>query len=100
MTTITLANGRKVALTIEQKARLLTVFEIGEEGRLAVPSGSKPNSAYVVQHNGVIATSCPCQSRCRCAHEYAVDLYLEEKRQAALETARCYRDMRFDPRFN
>lgn len=100
MTTITLANGRKVAVSIEQKARLLSVFEIGEEGCLAVTSGSKPNSAYVVQHNGLIATHCPCESRCRCAHERAVDLYLEEQRQAALETARCYREMRFDPRFN
>ena len=80
MTTITL-EGRKVTLTIEQKAHLLQVFEIGEDGRLAVTSGSKLNTAYVVRYiPGAPRTHyCPCESFAYCSHRQAADWYLEAK---------------------
>jgi len=92
MTQMTL-NGKKVTLTVEQKARLLDVFEIGEEGRLAVTSGSTPNQAYVVRHDGEHSQYCPCGAYiARCAHRVAADWHLEEQREEAKETARCWRE--------
>ena len=103
MTTINL-NGKRVVMSIEQKARLLTVFDIHEEGRLAVTSGSDPNSAYVVRHDGHRCQYCPCGAyTSQCAHRIAADWYLEEQaalaRREAEETALCHWQMSLDPRF-
>lgn len=83
MTTITLENGKRVKLSIEEKARALRVFDIGEEGHLAVESGSKPDTLYVVHHNGYRVTYCPCEAlyTCECSHKVAGDWYLEAKRR-------------------
>jgi hypothetical protein len=90
MTTATTSTGKRVAVSTAQKARMLTVFDIGEAGRLAVTSGTKPNTAYVVHHDGWRVTSCPCRSVSRCSHAIAGDWYLEARRRATYST-------RFDP---
>lgn len=85
MTTLTLESGKKVKLSIEEKARALRVFDIGEEGHLAVESGSKPDTLYVCHHNGYRITYCPCEAlhTCHCAHIIAGDWALEAKRREA-----------------
>jgi len=99
MTTMTL-NGKRVTLTVSEKAKLLTVFDIHEEGRLAVTSGSRENDAYVVRHDGQHSQYCPCGAYiAKCAHRVAVDAHLEEKRQEAAYQAWANREMAFDPRF-
>jgi hypothetical protein len=102
--TKTTVNGKRVVMTIEEKAALLQVFDIGEEGRLAVTSGSDPNRAYVVRHDGHRCQYCPCGAYTpRCAHRVAGDWYLEEQaalaRREAEETALCNWQMSLDPRF-
>lgn len=80
-------NGKTVSLTIEQKARKLSVWTLeGEGNALAVTSGSKPNTAYVVRHDGAHCQYCPCQSGKfggRCAHKVAGDAFLASQRRAA-----------------
>jgi hypothetical protein len=80
-TTITTIDGKKVALTIEQKARLLTIFEISEPFVAAVTSGSNATDAYVVRHDGRKSHYCPCAARGVCAHRVAVDWKLESARR-------------------
>ena len=82
MATTMILNQKRVSLSIEEKARLLTVFDINEPGRLAVTSGSKPNTAYVVHHDGKHVTHCPCKSTGLCAHKVAGDWYLEAQARA------------------
>lgn len=82
MTTATI-NRKRVTLTIQNKAHLLTVFSINEANRLAVTSGSEPNTAYVVRHDGRQATYCPCKAYGYCSHKQAVDWKLEAERRAA-----------------
>ncbi len=87
MTQMTL-NGKRVTLTVSEKAKLLTVFDIHEAGRLAVTSGSRENDAYVVRHDGQHSQYCPCGAYiAKCAHRVAVDMHLDEKRQEAARTA-------------
>lgn len=81
MTTATLL-GKRTLMTIEDKARLLRTFEIGEEGRLAVTSGSNPHNAYVCHHDGRTITHCPCKASGNCAHKVAGNWYLAAKRLA------------------
>jgi len=76
MTTATF-EGKRVRLSIEEKARMLKVIDIGEENCLAVRSGSDPRKAYAVQHDSKQSTYCPCESRVPCAHRLAVDWKLE-----------------------
>jgi hypothetical protein len=83
MTQMTI-NGKRVTLTVEEKAQRLQVFDIHEEGRLAVTSGSTPTDAYVVRHDGQHSQYCPCGAYiARCAHRIAVDWHLEEQREEA-----------------
>jgi aerobic-type carbon monoxide dehydrogenase small subunit (CoxS/CutS family) len=99
MTQMTI-NGKRVSLSVEAKAALLTVFSIHEEGRLAVTSGSTPTDAYVVRHDGQHSQYCPCGAyTAHCAHRVAVDSYLDEQRQMVAESARCNFEMSVDPRF-
>jgi hypothetical protein len=115
MTTATV-NGKRITMTIEEKARLLTVIDIHEEGHMAVTSGSVPTDAYVLRHDGYRSQYCPCGAyTTRCAHRAALDWYLEEMReeveraatflslkqwvQGLHETARANREMFFDSRF-
>lgn len=76
MTTVTI-NGKRVVMTITEKARMLEVIDIHEENVLAVRSGSDPKTAYGVQHDGTHAHYCPCKSRVKCAHRIAVEMYLK-----------------------
>ena len=83
MTTATIEN-KKVTLSIEDKAHTLQVFEIGEEYKLAVTSGSELGKAYVVSHNGQYVTHCPCKAyTSRCCHAVAGTWHLEAKNRAA-----------------
>lgn len=87
MTTATI-NGNRVALTIEQKARLLEVIDIHEPGLLAVRSASDPRVAYAVYHDGRNVTSCACTGckqygRTHCAYRLAAAWKLEADRRAA-----------------
>ena len=83
MTTATI-NEKRVTMTIEDKAHGLQVFEIGEEYKLAVTSGSELNKAYVVTHNGSHVTHCPCKAyTSRCCHAVAGTWHLEAKNRAA-----------------
>lgn len=83
MTTATF-EGKRVILSIEDKARMLKVIDIGEENCLAVPSGSNPRNAYVVQHDSKHAVYCPCAARVpNCAHRIAVDWHLETVERTA-----------------
>ncbi len=70
-------NQKRLTLSIEDKARLLQVIDIHEDCHLGVTSGSKPNSAYVVRHDGKQATYCPCGARITCSHMIAATWYLE-----------------------
>lgn len=84
-------NHRTVTLTLEEKARLLEVIDIGEPGLLAVRSGSDQGIAYGVKHNGRVSTYCPCGTYGeRCSHRLAVNWHLEAARRAAYQEA-------FDP---
>lgn len=76
-----LINRKPVSMTIEQKARLLPVFEIGEAFHMAVGSGTNPKDAYVVHHNGKASHYCPCKATGKCAHRVAVDWKLESQRR-------------------
>lgn len=77
MTTATI-NGKRVSLTIEEKAKLLEVIDIGESDCLAVRSGNHPETAYAVQHDGKQSTYCPCPSRAYCAYRMVVDWHLAD----------------------
>lgn len=86
MTTATI-NGKRTQLTIAEKARLLQVIDIHEQGVLAVRSGSDPRLAYAVYHNGRKSTGCACTGckqygRTTCAYRLAVDWRLEAERRA------------------
>jgi len=85
MTTATI-NHKKVSMTIEQKARLLAVFALPDEGNaLAVQSGTCPDSAYVVHHDGAHCQYCPCEYGRygnRCSHKVAGDAFLAAERRA------------------
>lgn len=84
MATMISTTGKKVTVSIEDKARALHVFDIQEAGRLAVLSGSQPDLAYVVRHDGEQSTFCPCGSYKPCSHRIAADWFLEAQRRAAL----------------
>lgn len=77
MTSIT-RNGKRVQMSIQAKAKLLTVVDIHENGVLAVISGSNPTKGYAVRHDGTHATYCPCEAHCKCAHMYAAERRLAE----------------------
>jgi aerobic-type carbon monoxide dehydrogenase small subunit (CoxS/CutS family) len=87
-------NGKRVALTIEQKARLLTVFDNHPDlaaNELAVTSGSIRNVAYVVRHDGRHVQDCSCDAWLpRCSHAIAAEWFLEAKNRAGYAGA-------FDP---
>lgn len=89
MTTIILENGKRTKISIEQKAKLLKVYDLGEEGHLGVESDSKANTLYVVHHNGYRVTYCPCEAlhTCQCAHKVAGDWHLEAQRREAYHAA-------------
>jgi hypothetical protein len=104
MTTTTLSNGKRISLTIEQKARLLTVITEHPElaaNELAVTSGTIFGSAYVVTHNGKHSIHCTCGAYIAgCAHRVAVDWHLETQEQAhrdEVETQRINREMMYSP---
>jgi hypothetical protein len=94
MATTVKINHRTVTLSIEQKARLLSVFALPEEGNaLVVTSGSLPNTAYVVRHNGEQCQYCPCKAGKNglyCSHQLAGDWFLAAQRRAVYVE-------RFDP---
>lgn len=77
MTTSTV-NGKRIQMTIAEKAKRLQVVDIHENGVLAVISGSNPNKGYAVRHDGTHATHCPCEARCKCSHMIAVERRLTE----------------------
>lgn len=83
MATLTATSGKRITVSIEEKARALHVFDIQEEGRLAVVSGTVADLAYVVRHDGERATFCPCGSYKKCSHKVAAEWYLEAKARAA-----------------
>jgi len=83
MATTMRIQNRQIKLSIEDKARLLQVIDIGEPGLFAVRSGSDANTAYGVRHDGKHATYCPCRAVGRCAHKQAVDWKLEADRRDA-----------------
>lgn len=85
MATSMMINNKRVAMSVEQKARLLTVIDIHEAGAFAVTSGSNPDDAYVVRHNGRHSIYCPCNTYgARCSHRIALDWKLEADRRAVL----------------
>ena len=86
-------NRKQITLSIEDKARALTVFSIDEENALGVTSGSQANTGYQVKHDGKQATYCPCRAVGRCAHKTAVDWHLENERRNAFVA-------NFDPHCN
>jgi hypothetical protein len=82
MTTGTIS-GRKVQMTIEEKARLLTVREAGN-GKLEIASGSDANKTYTCEHDGRHVTRCSCIAyTSRCCHAVAGTWFLEAKNRAA-----------------
>lgn len=84
MATTMMINSKRVVMSIEEKAKALTVFEINEPNRLAVTSGSEPNRAYVCHHDGCHVTYCPCDARTsQCSHTVAGNWFLEAKNRAA-----------------
>lgn len=81
MTTATL-HGKRITLTIEQKARLLQVIDVHEPGVLAVRSANDPRLVYAVYHDGKHVTSCACTGcrqygRTHCAYRLAAFWHLE-----------------------
>lgn len=86
MATTMRIQNKQVSLTVEQKARALTVFSDHpdlRENELGVSSGSNPTNAYAVRHDGKHAIYCPCRSVGRCAHKVAVTWFLEAQRRAS-----------------
>lgn len=81
MATVATLNGKRVSLSVEEKARLLTVSVIPGEHAFKVSSGSKPGRTYKVTHDGRYATGCECES-CggRCCHRVAVNNRLQAER--------------------
>lgn len=76
--------GKRVSLTIEEKARLLRVIADHPglaENELAVTSGTARGCAYVVRHNGHHVEHCSCGAYClMCSHALAAEWYLENIR--------------------
>jgi hypothetical protein len=104
MTTTTLSNGKRISLTIEQKARLLTVIAEHPElaaNELGVTSESIFGSAYVVTHDGKHSTHCTCDAYIvGCAHRVAADWHLEAQEQVhrdEVETQRINCEMMYSP---
>lgn len=82
MTTATIEN-RKVTMTIEEKARRLSVREINDH-QLEVTSGSDATKKYTCEHNGRHVTRCSCAAyTSRCCHAIAGTWYLEAKNRDA-----------------
>jgi hypothetical protein len=82
MTTATLATGKRVQLSIEEKARLLQVIEMpNEPGLLAVRSGSDPTVAYAVYCQDFRVTGCRQYGRTHCAYRLAAQHRLNELRR-------------------
>lgn len=101
MTTTAIRAGKRIALSVTEKAASLEVIDIRETGVLAVRSDSNPENAYAVRHNGKRATGCPCESRVKCSHMFAVERYLalasderahveDSIRAGGFEWASCY----------
>lgn len=88
MTTATI-NRKRVTLSIEDKARLLQVIDIHEDGVLAVRSNSDPRIAYAVYHDdkghvtGCACTGCKEYGRSHCSYRLAAFWYIEAQRRAA-----------------
>lgn len=98
MASMTLATGKRLTVSIEEKARALQVVDIHEAGVLAVRSDSDPRVAYAVTHDGRNVTSCACTGcklygRTRCAYRIAAGWHLEAQRRAVyVETFNIYGD--------
>lgn len=82
MTQATL-NGKRVQMTIEEKARLLQVYNY-EPGVLAIRSNSDPRVAYAVTYdNNFHITDCACtgcrqHGRNHCAYRVAGKNFLHQ----------------------
>lgn len=90
-TTFVARTGKRVSLSIQDKARLLLtnghIIDIGEAGLLAVRSASDPETAYAVYHDGKQSTGCACK-HCKatgnkggCSYRQAVDWKLQSDRR-------------------
>jgi len=96
MATLLTTTGKRLVLTIEQKARCLQVIDVNEPGILAVRSASDPRIAYAVYHNGHNVTGCACTGckqygRKQCAYRLAASWKLQADRRAAyVETFHIY----------
>lgn len=98
MASMTLATGKRLNVSIEQKAHTLQVIDINEPGVLAVRSDSDSRVAYAVYHDGAHVTSCACTGckhygRSHCAYRLAAGWFLEAQRRASyVETFNIYGD--------
>lgn len=98
MASLTLATGKRVTLTIEQKARALQVIDINEPGLLAVRSATDSRVAYAVYHDGYNVTGCACTGckhygRSHCAYRLAAFWFLQAQNRAAyVQTFNIYGD--------
>lgn len=87
MTQATLASGKRVTLTMEEKAKLLCVVDIHEDGVLAVISNSDPRIGYAVYHRNFKVTGCACtgckqHGRTACAYRLAAQNKLNEMKRS------------------
>jgi hypothetical protein len=98
MASMVSTTGKRVTVSIEEKARALQVIDIQESGVFAVRSATNARIAYAVYHNGRKVTGCACPGckvygRSRCAYRLAVAWKLEADRRAAyVETFNIYGD--------
>lgn len=82
MTQATL-NGKRIQMTIEEKARLLQVIPY-ETGTLAIRSNSDPRVAYAIGYDkNFHITSCACtgckhHGRTHCAYRVAAKSFLHQ----------------------
>lgn len=86
MTSATLANGKRVAMTMEQKSYLLQVSN-RERGVLQVRSNSDASKSYPVRYNDDFqVTECGCTGckeygRTQCAYRLAATRKLAEMKR-------------------
>ena len=86
MTSATLANGKRVTMTMEEKSYLLRVVAY-EPGTLAVISNSDSRVAYAIGYNNRFeVTSCACtgckqHGRTQCAYRIAGTRKLAEMKR-------------------
>ena len=75
-------NGKKVSMTVYQKAKLLNVSRIAGEEGFIVSSGSDPHTSYRVTENCRFC-SCQTESAFKCSHRIAADWRRTEEMLAA-----------------